>query len=494
MPSAPITSLTAHLDSTVLSDPREALRRVVDAAHPYPEERFAGRGIVICAGGARLLTCAWVAINVLRRVVDCRLPIELWHLGPGELGRLEAALFRDLEVDVVDGLEIAKQWPARKLGGWELKAYAVVQSRFQEVLLLDADNVAVTDPSGLFGTSQFAEIGVIFWPDIVRLKESNPIWELCGVPFRDEPSWETGQVVLDKARCWRPLQVALHMNMHSEVFYPHTHGDKDTFHLAWILTGAPWAMPPYPARATSTGIYQRDFDGRLAFQHRSSAKWRFRGTNLHSEEFRYETECRQFLDELRSRWAGWIAELPRGSGADEAAEAALAGTGWFRLREAGQPSRLIELLPENRLGVGSDPLWGLRWYIRDGQLRFDGRDDELPVLRLDTNGRWSTDPSDGERLIELVPVPDAGRDALGLAALAVLEALAGGSAITEEDAVRALAVLAKVGDLSDALDRARSRWWRSEVVLRTIRQVAALQGAREASLVQPIPVGFEPVD
>lgn len=42
---------------------------------PYPQGRYEGRGIVICAGGARLFTCAWVLIGILRRVVGCKLPI-----------------------------------------------------------------------------------------------------------------------------------------------------------------------------------------------------------------------------------------------------------------------------------------------------------------------------------------------------------------------------------------------------------------------------------
>src|ERR1035437_9776669 len=316
----------------MLLDARSALHQVAAAEHPYPEGRFAGRGIVMCAGGARLLTCAWVAAN------------ELWHMGPGELGRLEAALFRELDVDAIDALDFAAEWPARRLGGWELKAYALVNSRFEQVLMLDADNVAAVDPAPLFDTPQFAECGAIFWPDLVRLSRTNPIWDLCGVPFRNTPSWESGQLLVDKSRCWKPLQTALHMNMHSEVFYPHTHGDKDTFHLAWLLTDARWAMPDHPARATSTGIYQRDFEGRLVFQHRSSAKWRLRGDNPHSADFRPESECVQFIEELRSRWSGRIDALPPGSEADAAAEAALAEVGWFRLHELGQSSRLLELL------------------------------------------------------------------------------------------------------------------------------------------------------
>ena len=65
---------------------RQLLQAAV--AHPpaYPEGRYEGRGIVICAGGARLFTCAYVAIGILRRVLGCTLPIEVWHLGAAEIG------------------------------------------------------------------------------------------------------------------------------------------------------------------------------------------------------------------------------------------------------------------------------------------------------------------------------------------------------------------------------------------------------------------------
>jgi hypothetical protein len=120
-----------HVTPDPNAGPAEQLRQVVAEEHPYPAERFAGRGIVICAGGARLLTCAWVAINVLRRVVDCELPIQLWHIGPRELGELEAGLFAELDVEIVDALKVRRAWPARKLGGWELKPYALIHSRFE---------------------------------------------------------------------------------------------------------------------------------------------------------------------------------------------------------------------------------------------------------------------------------------------------------------------------------------------------------------------------
>lgn len=420
-----------------------------------------------------MVTCAWVAINVLRRVVDCELPIQLWHIGPRELGRIEAAMFEALDVEVVDALQLTPTWPARTLGGWELKAYALVHSRFREALLLDADNVPVVDPAFLFGTSQFADASALAWPDAVRFTRESPIWELCGVPFRDEPAWESGQLLVDKSRCWHALQIALHMNMHSDSFYPYTNGDKDTFYLAWLLAGASWAMPSHPARRTATGIYQRDFDGRLIFQHRSTAKWRFTGSNSRAAEFRHQAECLQFIEELRDRWSGRIDPLPPRSPADAEIEAGVEDVRWFSLEQPGADSRLLELLPGNRVGVGSSRVDILRWWVRDGVMMIGGTHAELPPLRGERGDPTSFSTTDGEYgTWLLVPVPEAGLDAVGVTAAAVIERFADHGVISEEDAVSTLATLGQVGDLSDALDRARSRWRHNDEALRVIGRAA----------------------
>ena len=72
---------------------------IIRAAMPYPEGRFEGRGIVVCAGGPRLFTCAWVGINMLRRVLGCTLPIQVWYLGPEEMDARMVALLGTLGVE-----------------------------------------------------------------------------------------------------------------------------------------------------------------------------------------------------------------------------------------------------------------------------------------------------------------------------------------------------------------------------------------------------------
>jgi Mannosyltransferase putative len=129
---------------------KDQLTAAASADSPFAEHRFEGRGIVICAGGARLFTCAWVAIGLLRRQLACTLPIEVWYLGPEEMGPPMRGLLEQLGAQPIDALEVAKRHQVERLGGWELKPYAVMHSRFREVLLLDADNVPVRDPSFLF--------------------------------------------------------------------------------------------------------------------------------------------------------------------------------------------------------------------------------------------------------------------------------------------------------------------------------------------------------
>jgi len=431
----------------------------------------------MCAGGAMMVTCAWVAVNVLRRVVGCELPIELWHLGPRELSGYEAGLFKPLGVNIVDALQVRNGAPPRVLGGWELKAYALVHSRFEQALLLDADNVVVIDPAFLFELPQFRETGAIAWPDLDWLDEKHPIWKRCGVAPRYEPAWETGQLVVDKRCCWHALQIALHMNMHSDAFYPYTHGDKDAFHLAWILAGNRWAMPEHAAKWTRTGICQRDFSGRLIFQHRTSAKWRLLGENVLADHFRHQDECLAFIEELRQSWGGRIAPLPPGSAEDDRLEAELAELRWFRLERPAAERVLIELLPENRIGVGSSRESRLRWYVRDEQLFLDGATEELPPLSRQDDRTVFESSVDGR--LALHAVPHAGEDALGLVATQVLERFVDDRLISEPEAVETLAALSKVGDVADALQRARTRWKENDDAQRALERVRARIGARD---------------
>jgi ADP-heptose:LPS heptosyltransferase len=289
------TALTLH-------NARIMLEQFVPTISEYPGG-FSGRGIVICAGGVRYFTNAWVCVRRLRQL-GCALPIEFWHRGPGEMDSEMKALVEPLGVGCVDVNEVMKKHPVRRMGGWELKPYAILHTTFREVMLLDADNFPVINPEFLFETPQFIKTGAIFWPDLGRFEKSQIIWDSCGLERPETPEFESGQIVVDKERCWAALRLSLWFNEHSDFYYQHLHGDKETFHLAFHKVRKSYAMVPTPVKHIPATMCQHDFDGRRILQHRNMDKWNLFLLNRRIADFWDEEEARGFVRELREKWDG----------------------------------------------------------------------------------------------------------------------------------------------------------------------------------------------
>ena len=202
--------------------------------------------------------------------------------------------------------QVRRTAPARILRGWELKPYSILHSRFREVLLLDADNVPVRNPEYLFNTPEYQATGAIFWPD--RDPGSGPvpvqIWRSCGMRPPPEPEFESGQVLVDKRRCWRALTLTMWFNEHSDFYFRYLHGDKETFHLGFRKLRRPYSLVPKPLHPLEATFCQHDFRGRRLFQHRNGDKWKFLGRHRRVEDFWFEPECRGFIAELRQIWPG----------------------------------------------------------------------------------------------------------------------------------------------------------------------------------------------
>ena len=336
-----------------------------------PPAQLSGRGIVLCAGGPRYFTCAWVLIHQLRETLRCDLPIQVWYAGPEEMDEPMLALLRALpRVELVDATQVAGYERIRSLGGWPLKPFAIVHSRYREVLLLDADNLPIVNPQFLFDHPRYIETGAIFWPDLFPLTESSPIWEVTRVPYRLEPSFESGQILVDKSRCWKPLMLTMHLNENAKFYYRLIHGDKDTFHFAWHLAGQEYSMPagglaclspaPHPSQKESFPVLlQREFDGTVIFQHRNAPKWTAFGVNAEFPGFCYEKECLVFLDRLAGVWDGRIR---RSNSPPAQYWHSPVGTRWFRYILIGAENRPMEFLPDGRIGCGahrSEQRWAI---------------------------------------------------------------------------------------------------------------------------------------
>src|SRR5262245_2440496 len=60
---------------------RKLWQRTIAGPAEYPSDRFKGRGLVMCLSPEASFEKLWINLCILRRVLKCNLPIELWHFG-----------------------------------------------------------------------------------------------------------------------------------------------------------------------------------------------------------------------------------------------------------------------------------------------------------------------------------------------------------------------------------------------------------------------------
>lgn len=244
----------------------------------------------MCAGGLLYLREAFISLSRLR-ATGCELPVQVWHLGKKELPDEVRKRFDHLRVQFVDAHEVRKIHPARQLYGWELKSFAIQWSPFQHVLLLDADCSPLRDPAALFDSEEYHDYGAILWPDIQHCRRDDKAFGFLGV--RKPEGYmevESGQMMIDKHRTWRALELCRWMNDFSEFWYRYFHGDKSTFDLAFLRTDTPYLLAP-PCSWEGWGISQKWTDGTPLFQHRMMVK---RGSMGLAEDQVYASQFDRF--------------------------------------------------------------------------------------------------------------------------------------------------------------------------------------------------------
>ncbi|MEO5817895.1 MAG: class I SAM-dependent methyltransferase [Gemmatimonadaceae bacterium] len=386
----------------VESTARSRAEEFIASIGAYPDT-FDGRGIVMCGGGTTYFTNAFIAVSLLRHV-GCTLPVQLWYLGSNEIDSFMEELIAPLGVECIDAMTVSSVHPARILRGWEVKPYAMLHCPFREVLLLDADNFVATNPEYLFESWEYRQTGALFWPDVGRMPVSNVMWDVFGVPFLDEPEFESGQVVVDKERCWTALSLTKFYNDHSDFFYRYVHGDKETFHFAFRKVKQPYAMTSHPMRLQDGTFFQHDFAGNLVFQHRNRVKWSYDGENPSVDGFQHEAECRRFLGDLRREWNGVVG----GNGDRAVTEDVHAArreltADVYRFVRDGYGYWPMSFMSDGRVGIGStttERTWDV--YISGSRLALEIGAEGGPstVLRRSALG-WRS--AAGETELALIP-------------------------------------------------------------------------------------------
>jgi hypothetical protein len=309
----------------------------------YPRGRYQGRGVVIAGGGDRFFPSLYVTVRALRHV-GCPLPIQVWYLGRNrEMPARHKAILSPFEVECVDADKVRRRYPARRLGGWELKVFATLHSPFEELLFLDADCYPCRDPGFLFDLEEYRARGAIFWPDLVA---DDPLlaWSAFGVPDpRRLGSIESGQFVVDKRLCWEPLNLTWFYNDHSDYYYRYGFGDKHTFEVAWTRCARPFVMWEPKAHWKEVAYLHRGPDLEPLFVHRCSDKFRFASHAYTTMQFNHLPRFYASLPLERECW-GWMTELARLTAHDFSREATTKVIRSPRRTPPGQPRFAVATL------------------------------------------------------------------------------------------------------------------------------------------------------
>lgn len=83
-----------------------------------------------------------------------------------------------------------------------MKSIVLMLSSFKEVILLDADQVPVANPTVLFSDPGYKQTGALLWADFWSASWAPDLPNVLGVPAEDMPTgtFESGQMAFDKSK------------------------------------------------------------------------------------------------------------------------------------------------------------------------------------------------------------------------------------------------------------------------------------------------------
>ncbi|KAI3398709.1 hypothetical protein diail_8748 [Diaporthe ilicicola] len=234
------------------------------------------RGIVIPTGN-KTFRFACHLIASLRQVFKTTLPIQVVYAGDADLPKAKRDALASLanssteagevELGEISFLDVTEVFDDSTLkltyGGWAIKVFAALASKFNEVILLDADAVFFQDPISLLKQTAYQDNGALFFHDRLLwqydFKERHQWWHSQvihqGPELGKSLVWtktyaeeqDSGVVVVNKSRLDVVLGL-LHVawqntkDVREETTYKMTYGDKEAWWFGFALANTSYSF------------------------------------------------------------------------------------------------------------------------------------------------------------------------------------------------------------------------------------------------------------
>jgi Mannosyltransferase putative len=303
---------------------------------PLPMPLFSKGRSIVTSIYSKELPSGYVLLKELVRL-GTALPIEVFYR-EGELNQDEINLLTAISPEqiIVRQLVSNAQDYTTQYGtniGWTVKTHALIESKWEENLWLDADSFPIRDPNFLFDDEEYVSKNCLFWRDVFSTDRSNryhdeaPIWKIFDVAPNDGEPFETGQLLINKPQCWAQVNLLRHYADNCHIYY-NFGGDSEAFRMAWqhhtkrysgytayinyhASPSVPYGFMPYgPFHKGAPNEYgkwgggtvmvQRDRQGRELFNHRNMHKFSL-GDNPYYEDIVNEDIYHEHIAQLRAK-------------------------------------------------------------------------------------------------------------------------------------------------------------------------------------------------
>ena len=226
------------------------------------DKNIPNKGIIICGGDKQFIT---ILLNIKNLIYyNPNIYIE-WYYVSNELYQYQIKLINNIKnVKLIDCMKVIPEWfpltiKEKHVKGYMIKSYALMVTELTEILLLDSDNISLSDPTILFNNQDYQLYHNIFWSDFLfdtnsymftnHLLTNKDIYDKLNINnflnINNNRLIESGQILINKSKLWKTICVCFYLNYHHEITYKYFFGDKDLYYIAFQFTNQKFIINKY---------------------------------------------------------------------------------------------------------------------------------------------------------------------------------------------------------------------------------------------------------